>query len=86
MANRRKFTPEFKAEVVLGVLSGETSQAELCRRISMLKDSSACSKRKKFTSMRMKASPRRECTTIGKLDHSLNQDYGVFGRTVIQNA
>ena len=31
MANRRKFTPEFKAEVVLAVLSGATSQAELCR-------------------------------------------------------
>ena len=31
MAKRRKFTPEFKAEVVLEVLSGVT-QAELCRR------------------------------------------------------
>ena len=29
---RRRFTPEFKAEVVLEALSGETSQAELCRR------------------------------------------------------
>ncbi len=29
MAKRRKFTPEFKAEVVLEVLSGATSQAEL---------------------------------------------------------
>ena len=28
MAKRRKFTPEFKAEVVLEVLSGVTSQAE----------------------------------------------------------
>ena len=32
MAKRRKFTPEFKAEVVLEVLSGVTSQAEVCRR------------------------------------------------------
>ena len=32
MAKRRKFTPEFKAEVVLEVLSGGTSQAEVCRR------------------------------------------------------
>ena len=32
MAKRRKFTPEFKAEVVLEVLSGATSQAEVCRR------------------------------------------------------
>ena len=32
MAKRRKFTPGFKAEVVLEVLSGATSQAEACRR------------------------------------------------------
>ena len=32
MAKRRKFTPEFKAEVVLEVLSGATCQAEVCRR------------------------------------------------------
>ncbi len=29
---RRNFTPEFKAEVVLEALAGESSQAELCRR------------------------------------------------------
>ena len=29
---RRKFTPEFKAEVVLEALNVKTSQAELCRR------------------------------------------------------
>ena len=32
MAKRRKFTPEFKAELVLEVLSGATTQAEVCRR------------------------------------------------------
>ncbi len=32
MAKRRKFTPEFKTELVLEVLSGATSQAEVCRR------------------------------------------------------
>lgn len=34
MAKRRQrnFTPEFKAEVVLEALRGESSQAELCRR------------------------------------------------------
>ena len=32
MAKRTRYTPEFKAEVVLEALSGETSQAELCRR------------------------------------------------------
>ena len=31
MAKRRRFTPEFKAEVVLEALRGESSQAELCR-------------------------------------------------------
>ena len=32
MAKRRRFTREFKAEVVFEVLSGESSQAEVCRR------------------------------------------------------
>ena len=35
MAKRRNFTPEFKAEVVLEALRGETSQAELCRRYNL---------------------------------------------------
>ena len=35
MAKRRNFTPEFKAEVVLEALSGESSQAELCRRYNL---------------------------------------------------
>ena len=35
MAKRRKFTPEFKAEVVLEALSGQSSQAELCRRYNL---------------------------------------------------
>ena len=29
---RKRFTPEFKAEVVLEALNVETSQAKLCRR------------------------------------------------------
>jgi transposase-like protein len=29
---RRTFTPEFKAEVVLALLRGEQSHAELCRQ------------------------------------------------------
>ena len=32
---RKKFTPEFKAEVVLEALRGESSQAELCRRYNL---------------------------------------------------
>lgn len=32
MAKRRNFTPEFKAEVVLEALIGQSSQAELCRK------------------------------------------------------
>ena len=35
---RRRFTPEFKAEVVLEVLRGESSQAELCRRHNLSED------------------------------------------------
>jgi transposase-like protein len=31
MTKRRTFTPEFKSEVVLQLLSGEKSMAELCR-------------------------------------------------------
>ena len=29
---RKRFTPEFKAKVVIAALSGESSEAELCRR------------------------------------------------------
>ena len=32
MAKRRRFTPKFKAEVVIEALSGQSSQAELCRK------------------------------------------------------
>ncbi len=32
MAKRRRFTPEFKAEVVIEALCGESSQAALCRK------------------------------------------------------
>ena len=35
---RRNFTPEFKAEVVLEALRGETSQAELCQRHNISED------------------------------------------------
>ena len=35
---RRRFTAEFKAEVVLEALSGESSQAELCRRHNLSED------------------------------------------------
>ena len=35
---RRSFTPEFKAEAVLEVLRGESSQAELCRRHNLSED------------------------------------------------
>ncbi|MCE2395275.1 transposase [Candidatus Poribacteria bacterium] len=32
MAKRRRFTPQFKAEVVIEALSGQSTQAELCRK------------------------------------------------------
>ena len=35
MAKRRRFTAKFTAEVVLEALSGESSQAELCRRYNL---------------------------------------------------
>ena len=35
---RRKFTPEFKAKVVLEALRGESSQAEVCRRHNLSKE------------------------------------------------
>ena len=35
---RRTFTPEFKAEVVLEALTGESSQAEVCRRHNLSED------------------------------------------------
>ena len=33
--SRRSFTPDFKAQVVLQLLRGEPSQAELCRKHSL---------------------------------------------------
>ena len=38
MAKRRKFAPEFKADVVLEVLSGESSQAAVCHRHNLSED------------------------------------------------
>jgi transposase len=35
MTKRRSFTPEFKAQVVLEVISGSQSAAEVCRRYSL---------------------------------------------------
>ena len=38
MAKRRRFTPEFKAELVFEVLSGESSQTEVCRHHNLSQD------------------------------------------------
>ena len=38
MAKRTRYTREFKAEVVLEALSGESSQSELCRRHNLSED------------------------------------------------
>ena len=38
MAKRRRFTAEFKAELVLEALRGESSQAEVCRRHNLSED------------------------------------------------
>ncbi len=38
MAKRRRFTPQFKAEVVIEALIGQSSQAELCRKHNLSAD------------------------------------------------
>ena len=38
MAKRRRFTPQFKAEVVIEALMGQSSQAELCRKHNLGQD------------------------------------------------
>ena len=38
MAKRRRFTSQFKAEVVIEALTGQSSQAELCRRHHLSQD------------------------------------------------
>ena len=38
MAKRRRFTAEFKAKVVFEALSGETTQAEVCRCHNLSED------------------------------------------------
>ena len=35
MVKRRRFTPQFKAEVVIEALTGQSSQAKLCRKHSI---------------------------------------------------
>jgi len=45
MAKRRRFTPEFKAELVFEVLSGVSSQAEVCRRHNLNENQLSESKR-----------------------------------------
>ena len=37
MAKRRRFTLQFKAEVVIEVLTGQSSQAELCRKHNLIR-------------------------------------------------
>ena len=48
MAKRRNFTPEFKAEVVLEALRGQTSQAEPCRCHNISENQVSTWKRKPF--------------------------------------
>ena len=38
MATRRRFTAQFKAEVVIEALTGQSSQAELCRKHNISQD------------------------------------------------
>ena len=45
MAKRRRFIPEFKAELVFEVLSGVSSQAEVCRRHNLTENQLSAWKR-----------------------------------------
>ena len=38
MAKRRRFTPQFKAEIVIEALTGQSSQAEICRQHNLSED------------------------------------------------
>ena len=38
MAKRRRFTPQFKAEVVIEALTNQSSQAQLCRQHNLSKE------------------------------------------------
>lgn len=38
VTKRRKFTPQFKVEIVIEALSGKCSQAELCRQHNICKE------------------------------------------------
>ena len=38
MAKRRRFIPQFKAEVVIEALMGHSSQAALCRKHNLSED------------------------------------------------
>ena len=38
MAKRRRFIPQFKAEVVIEALMGQSSQAALCRKHNLSED------------------------------------------------
>ena len=48
MAKRRRFTPKFKSEVVLEALTGESSQAELCRRYNLSENQVSTWKRQRL--------------------------------------
>ena len=48
MAKRRRFTAKFRAKVVLEALSGESSQAELCRKPHNLSETQVSTWKRQF--------------------------------------
>ena len=54
MVKRRRFTPEFKAEVVLEALRGEISQVERCRRYNFSEEQLSKRKLHRYPSGKIK--------------------------------
>lgn len=63
MAKRRRFTPEFKAEVVLEALLGESSQAELCRRHTLSHEQLSTWKRQLLENAAIVFEPAQKAST-----------------------
>ena len=63
MAKRRRFTPEFKAEVVLEARLGESSQAELCRRHTLSHEQLSTWKRQLLENAAIVFEPAKKSST-----------------------
>ena len=74
---RRNFTPEFKAEVVLEALTGESSQAELCRRHNLSDEQLSKWKQQLLEMQRLSMNPLiSSLMPIWNGSHTLNNSLG----------